>query len=529
VASVSLPTADVYDPTRSQSIVFEAMVYVKAYKAYGISDVPLLSLYSGWNASLEMRELMWATGPMMDGGTQTLLDSQTQGQFLTPFQWHRVRMSIDPNNYIVSIDDNEVARYATGEFSNWGNSDTVALTLGNFDGWIDEVLLKNVEGPAAQNSPPTVSIISPAYGQIFAAPAALTLTASASDSDGSISRVDFYQGSSLVGSATTAPYTVTLPNVGAGTYSFTAKAFDNGGASTTSSSVSVTVHLNSPPTVAITSPINGQTLPAPAALTLTASASDSDGSISRVEFYLGSSLISSVTTAPYTLTFPSVGAGTYSFTAKAYDNSGASTTSSPVSVTVQLNSPPTVSITSPVNGQTFAAPATLTLTANASDSGGSIARVEFYRGNSLVGSATTAPYSVTLPNVGAGTYSFTAKAIENSGASTTSSPVSVTVQLNSPPTVSITSPVNGQTFAAPAAVTLTASASDPGGSIARVDFYRGSSLVGSVTTAPYSFTLSNVGVGIYLFTAKAFDNSGASTTSSSVWVTVKRNSIRIAN
>ena len=59
------------------------------------------------------------------------------------------------------------------------------------------------------------------------------------------------------------------------------------------------------------------------------------------------------------------------------------------------NTPPTVSLTSPVEGATFIAPATITVTANASDSDGTIAQVDFYAGTTLIGVTTTAPHTIT--------------------------------------------------------------------------------------------------------------------------------------
>ena len=85
---------------------------------------------------------------------------------------------------------------------------------------------------------------------------------------------------------------------------------------------------------------------------------------------------------------------------------------------------------------------------------------------------------------------------------------------NQPPTVAITSPQSGATFTAPASITINATASDSDGSIARVEFYNGSTLLGSDTSSPYSFTWTNVPAGNYSLTARAFDNAGASTTSS---------------
>ena len=79
------------------------------------------------------------------------------------------------------------------------------------------------------------------------------------------------------------------------------------------------------------------------------------------------------------------------------------------------------------------------MTATASDADGSVARVDFYNGGTLLGSDTTAPYSFTWSNVAAGTYALKATAVDNAGASGSSSVASVTVTgANQPPTVSIT-------------------------------------------------------------------------------------------
>jgi predicted phage tail protein len=73
------------------------------------------------------------------------------------------------------------------------------------------------------------------------------MTATASDSDGSITQVAFYQGTTLLSTDTTAPYSYDWANVTPGTYSITAVAMDDANATTTSSAVSVTVTANSPP------------------------------------------------------------------------------------------------------------------------------------------------------------------------------------------------------------------------------------------------------------------------------------------
>ena len=91
------------------------------------------------------------------------------------------------------------------------------------------------------------------------------------------------------------------------------------------------------------------------------------------------------------------------------------------------NAPPSASITSPLGGATYTSPASIDISASASDTDGSIARVDFYADGNLLGSSSLAPYGFAWPNVGPGTYSLTARATDNSNNVTASAPVSVTV------------------------------------------------------------------------------------------------------
>ena len=92
---------------------------------------------------------------------------------------------------------------------------------------------------------------------------------------------------------------------------------------------------------------------------------------------------------------------------------------------------------------------------------------------------------------------------------------------NQPPTVSLTAPANGATFTVPVNVTVSASASDTDGTVARVDFYRGSTLIGYDTSSPYSVIWTSPPAGSYTLKAVARDNDGALTTSASRSITVR--------
>lgn len=377
----------------------------------------------------------------------------------------------------------------------------------------------------------TVSLTAPANNTVVTAPGTVALTAAASASlrNWAILRVEFYQGATLIGSATAAPYTITWTNAPAGTYTLTAKAIaTNRGQSkdkdhrnspaweAVSAPVSLTV--NAPPTVSLASPTTSQAYIAPASVTLTANATDSDGTVAKVEFYQGSTLIGTATAAPYTATWQNAPAGTYKITAKATDDKGATTISAPVQISI--DAPPTISLTSPTAGQAFIAPASVTLTANAADADGTVAKVEFYQGATLIGAATAAPYTATWQNAPAGTYTLTAKATDDKGATTTSAAVIITVLPNQLPSITLAGPTAGQRFTASATISLEASAQDVDGQIARVEFYQGATLIGTATAVPYIATWQNVPEGQYSLSAKAIDNGGGETFSSAVSITV---------
>jgi hypothetical protein len=173
------------------------------------------------------------------------------------------------------------------------------------------------------NTPPAVSLTSPANGTSFVSPATIALAANATDTDG-IAKVDFYNGPTLLGTDTTSPYTFWWSGVAAGSYGVKAIATDSKGATTTSSTSTVTVGTskNLAPTVSMISPANGASFVLPTSITLSAAAGDSDGSVQKVEFYIGTLLVGTDTTSPYSVVWPAV-AGSQSASAVATDNQGA--------------------------------------------------------------------------------------------------------------------------------------------------------------------------------------------------------------
>lgn len=205
---------------------------------------------------------------------------------------------------------------------------------------------------------------------------------------------------------------------------------------------------NVAPGVALLSPSAANTPPAVGAtVSLQARAEDYDGSIVRVEFYDGTTLISTTTdNSGFRGTFVSTWtatAGTHVITARAIDNEGASSTSAPYTLVVgpvvppppppppPMNTAPTVTLSAPANGSSVTSGTAVTLMATAADADGSIASVAFYDGTTLLGTDTAAPYSLSWTGT-VGAHALRARATDNLGAVTDSA--TVTLQVLSPVT-----------------------------------------------------------------------------------------------
>ena len=244
------------------------------------------------------------------------------------------------------------------------------------------------------------------------------------------------------------PYSFAWSNVPAGNYTITAKATDDKNAVATSTSISIVVSTsNNPPAVSITAPANNATFNSGATVTITATASDANGSVTKVEFFNGTTKLGEDTTSPYSFAWTNAPSGTHSLTAKVTDNQNAVITSAAVSSHGKCASvPPVVTLTSPAANASFASGTTITLTATATQTNGTIAKVEFYNGTTKLGEDLTAPYNFSWTNAPIGTHSLGARATDSKNLVGNSALKQITVvKANVPPVVNLTSPANNST------------------------------------------------------------------------------------
>jgi subtilisin family serine protease len=375
--------------------------------------------------------------------------------------------------------------------------------------------------PLADGQVPTTSITAPAAGATVAG--VVNVQASASDNVG-VTQVEFYQDGALLGADTTAPYSFSWNTraTSNGSHTLTSKAYDAAGNAGTSAPVAVTVNNDlTPPATSITSPTNGQVVTGVVAVQV--SASDNVG-VTSVELYQDGALIGTDASAPYAFNWntDATTEGGHTLTSKAYDAAGNAATSAPVSVTVNYDpTPPTVALTAPADGASLTG--TVTVSADAADNK-AVARVEFYRGATLLGTDTAAPYSFSW-NTSAeppGAYTLTAKAFDTHNNSATSAPRNVTVRDAVAPTTQITSPANNANVTRRTTVTIAANAADNIG-VSRVEFYVGGALTCTDTAAPYTcaWSVPNSANKPYQLQTRAFDAAGNVGTSAVVTVTAR--------
>jgi len=194
---------------------------------------------------------------------------------------------------------------------------------------------------APVNSPPVINLSSPTKSTGYTAPATITINATTSDPDGSVVKVEFYNGTTRLGERTSAPWSFTWKDVKEGTYSITAAATDNSNSRTVSAPVDVVVEkaaaaVNLVPSVAISTPSDNLYFEAPAEITLSSVASDPDGIVAKVEYSINGEKIGESITPPFSCTFKCDTAGTFEIIATAFDNLNATSISEPVTISLSL-------------------------------------------------------------------------------------------------------------------------------------------------------------------------------------------------
>ena len=464
-----------------------------------------------------------------------------------------VRLSLD--GQLISQDNDVPYEWAGSTFSQLANLQpgtyTLQATATDNNGATSQTsIVFNVVASDGSNLLPIVDILTPKQGDNFPVGTNLKVQVNANDPDGTVSRVLIYLNGRALRRDTEPPYEwdgastadPLLSNLQAGTYELKAAAIDNQnefgqtivtftvGSSTGGGGGTPT---NTPPTVSITNPTNGQTFNTGTNLTVTANANDTDGTIANVTLYYDGALVSTLVTAPYTWSINTLATGSHTLRAVATDNQGA-TTETTVSINVTTpsgggNSLPMVSFKTPINGEVVSVGTNLFVEVLATDSDGTINSVDLFFDGQLVRNERAAPYEwgksiqndVLLQNLQAGTHTLRAVTTDNRNGT---SEQTITIQVGSgttniPPTLSFTTPANGQNFPAGTTLNVSVNATDSDGTVAKVDLFLNGQFVRTDATAPYTWgagdaLLTNLQAGNYPLLAPAPDDNNAATSQS---------------
>jgi len=294
----------------------------------------------------------------------------------------------------------------------------------------------------------------------------------------------------------------------------------------TSSPATLTVTGAQGPNVTITSPTNGSVFPPHSDVLLAADATETNGTISFVQFLLGTNVVGVVSNSPYTMILSNLSAGSYVLTAQATDTQGNAGVSASVNFSTGV---PVVNITSPTNGAKFPEHADVLLAANASETGATITNIAFFLNSNFVAEAPSDSLSVIASNLLAGTYQFAAEAMDNQSNAVSAS---VSFSVIPPPGIALTAPASNSSFALGSNIVITAVVTLKGANISRVDFLALHTLadgnveninIGSAATnlsAPQTIVWTPAAAGDYAIFARAVDELGQLGESSHVPVRV---------
>ncbi len=211
----------------STTMITDASAYVNNQKKFSI-DV-YTNAPPGTLILLQLENSATATSSNYPTGRHSRYQAFTSVQN----QWQRLTFTLldrpdggVPNNAVNRLVFLYASNSFTGNTYHWDNFDSYAV--------------------AGANQPPTVSITAPTDGTTYNSLQTITINANASDSDGSVSQVEFFVNGSSVGTDNSSPYSINWTIPAFGNYQLTARATDNNGANTASAPVNISASSGSP-------------------------------------------------------------------------------------------------------------------------------------------------------------------------------------------------------------------------------------------------------------------------------------------
>lgn len=348
-------------------------------------------------------------------------------------------------------------------------------------------------------TPPTVSLSAPSAGVVGTA---LSLTASAASSGSTIAKVEFYNGSTKLGEDLTSPYAISFVPTAAGSLALAARATDAAGNATTSGTTNVTV------TAATTTPNPGTSTPGSTPANST--------------FFRGLNVGGSATNIDGRSWEASSGAANFQINGSSFANQG-----------VTLNPATDATRANMIRSSVYSS--ALSASVGGVASGTYSVYLYVWEDNNAQTYSISLEGQTVQSNYNSGTAGrwdrlgpFTANvtdgaiSIGTTGGDANLSGIEIwkqntTAPVVTPPTVALSAPGTGVVGTA---LALTATAASSGSTVAKVEFFNGSTKLGEDLTAPYTLSYTPTAAGSLALTARATDAAGNATTSAAANVTV---------
>jgi hypothetical protein len=145
---VNLPNPDVYDPANTQAISVEGRFYINSFSPEGLGASYPLALVQTLNTQLSLYQGTWVPAPDVYGGLLLLLPGTTLTNTFTVGQWHVLNVMLAKTNYTVTVDGLQILNTnSAGVLTNWLGSGTIQLQAGDFNGWLQNLVVRNVRPP----------------------------------------------------------------------------------------------------------------------------------------------------------------------------------------------------------------------------------------------------------------------------------------------------------------------------------------------------------------------------------------------
>ncbi len=376
------------------------------------------------------------------------------------------------------------------------------------DGKIYELSLPHV----TENYPPVVLISSPPSFSSFGEGQSIEFAGTATDFEEGDLGNNLVWSSSIDGQIGTGK-SFAISSLSLGTHTITAAVTDSQGLLGIAQRRVTVTAVNQAPVVAITHPDNGASITFGENLTFSGSATDEDGDLS--DNLVWSSSIDGQIGTGKTFATPSLSIGTHTITAAVFDNQGLEG-SSQVTITVEQNQAPVVTITSPENGARFTYGESITFSGSATDEDGDLSANIIWTSSrdGQIGNGST----LAISDLSIGSHTITAM-VTDSKEMKGSDQVVVTIEAaNQAPVVGITSPTDGTSYSKGQSISFKGSATDEDGNLS-ANLVWTSSRDGQIGKGS-TFAVSSLSAGTHTITAAVKDSQNTQG-SDQITITVK--------